>query len=95
MLTRSNDLDFHGRRREGGNLLLHPVRDAGIHGGAAGHDNITVEILSDIEIAFHDGIIGRFVDTDSFLTKKRRLEECLRSPESAKLPWLSRKLPKE
>ena len=44
-LGRSDDLDLHGGRSQGGNLLLHAVSDAGVHGGATGKDRVGVEIL--------------------------------------------------
>ena len=44
-LGRRDDLDLHGRRRQGGDLLLHTIGDAGVHGGAAGEDCVSVEIL--------------------------------------------------
>ena len=34
-LRRSHNLDLHGVGGEGGHLLLHPVGNAGVHGGAA------------------------------------------------------------
>ena len=33
-LGRSDDLDLHGGRSQGGDLLLHAVSDTGVHGGA-------------------------------------------------------------
>lgn len=35
-LGRRDDFDFHGGRRQGGDLLLHTVGDAGVHGGTWG-----------------------------------------------------------
>lgn len=34
-LWRRDDLDLHGGRRQRRDLLLHPVGDAGVHGGAS------------------------------------------------------------
>merc|ERR1712206_70566 len=53
-LWRSNDLDLHCAGGEGGDLLLHPVGDAGVHGGAAGEDGVGVQVLPDIDVALHD-----------------------------------------
>ena len=39
------------------------------------HDNVSVEILSDIDVALHDGVEGGDVDTAALKTQDRRLEE--------------------
>ena len=44
-LGRSDDLDLHGGRSQGGDLLLHTIGDTGVHGGATGEDGVGVEIL--------------------------------------------------
>ena len=44
-LGRSDDLDLHGGRSQGGDLLLHTIGDTGVHGGATGKDGVGVEIL--------------------------------------------------
>lgn len=46
------------------------------------HDNVAVEILSDIDITLHDGVEGGDMDTTALKTQDRRLEESLRSTES-------------
>ena len=33
-LGRSDDLDLHGGRSQGGDFLLHTIGDTGVHGGA-------------------------------------------------------------
>ena len=48
----SNDLSLHGAGGEGNNFLLHPVSNAGIHGGASGQDNVGIKVLPDVNIAF-------------------------------------------
>jgi len=62
-LRGGDDLDLHGGRRERGELLLHAVRNAGEHGGATGQDGVAVEILADIDVALHDGVVGGLMDT--------------------------------
>merc|ERR1719495_186050 len=57
-LGRSDDLDLHGGRSHGGDLLLHTISDTGVHGGATGEDGVGVEILTDINVALHDGVEG-------------------------------------
>ena len=69
-----NDLDFHGGWSQVGDLLLHAVGNARVHGGATGHDNIAVEVFPDVNIAFHDGVVGGLVDTGSLHTQEGRWE---------------------
>ena len=76
-----NCLDLHGGGGEVGDLLLHPVGDAGVHGGPSGEDNVGVEVLPDVHVALHDGVVGGLVDTSSLHTKEGRLEKSLRAPE--------------
>jgi len=77
----SNNLDLHGRGSQGGDLLLHAVVDAGVHGGSTGEDGVSVEILADINVALHDGVVGGLVDTGRLHSEEGRLEEGLRAPE--------------
>jgi len=81
-LRGSNDLDLHGLGGEGGDLLLHAVVDSGVHGGSSGKDGVSVEILTDIDIALHDGVVGGLVDTSGFHSEEGRLEEGLGAPET-------------
>jgi hypothetical protein len=46
------------------------------------HDNVTVEILTDVDITLHDGVESGDVDTAAFQTQNARLEESLRSTET-------------
>ena len=46
------------------------------------HDNVAVEILTDIDIALHDGVEGSDVDTAGLKTKDGGLEEGLRGTET-------------
>lgn len=46
------------------------------------HDNVSVQILTDIDIALHDGVVGGDVDTTALKTQDRGLEESLRSTEA-------------
>ena len=89
----SNDLNFHGRGSKSSDLLLHPVRNTRIHCGTTGlslarqlrrvyHNNVTVKILADINVALHDGVVCGLVDTGSFLTEDRGLEQSFRGTET-------------
>merc|ERR1712117_670006 len=78
----SNDLDLDGGRSKGGDLLLHTVSNTGVHGGASRHDGVGVEILTDVNIALHDGVVGGLVDAAGFHSEEGRLEESLRAAET-------------
>merc|ERR1712149_153855 len=80
-LGRSNDLDLDGGGSQGGDLLLHPVSDTGAHGGATGHDGVGVQVLPDVNIALHDGVVGGLVDPAGLHSEEGRLEEGLRGTE--------------
>src|SRR3989338_8358095 len=79
-LWRSNDLDRG--RSEGSELLLHAVSNTGEHGSTTGEDDVSVEILTDIDITLHDGVVGGLVDTSGLHTEERGLEEGLRATET-------------
>ena len=81
-LRGGDDLDLDGGGGEGGDLLLHPVGDTGIHGGAAGHDGVGVQVLPDINIALHDGVVGGLVDAAGLHAQEGGLEEGLGAPEA-------------
>merc|ERR1712018_1108866 len=53
-----DDLDLDGGWSQGGDLLLHPVSDTGVHGGASGHDGVGVQVLPNVHVALHDGVVG-------------------------------------
>ena len=46
----------------GGDLPLHAVSNTGVHGGAPGHDVVGVQVLPDVNVALHDGVVGGLVD---------------------------------
>jgi len=74
-LRGGNNFDLHGRRGEVDQLLLHTVGNTGEHSGTSGKDDVTIEILTDVDITFHDGVIGTFMDTRRFTSQKGGLEE--------------------
>merc|ERR1712088_643709 len=78
---RSNDLDLDGGWGKSGDLPLHSVSNTGVHGGASGHDGVGVQVLPDINIALHDGVVGGLVDSASLHTQEAGLEEGLGAPE--------------
>ena len=81
-LGRSDDLDLHGGRSQGGDLLLHTIGDTGVHGGAAGEDGVGVEIFTDVDVALHDGVEAALVNADDFHTQEGRLEDGLGAAET-------------
>eukprot|EP00916_Digyalum_oweni_P009767 GHVL01016466.1.p2 GENE.GHVL01016466.1~~GHVL01016466.1.p2 ORF type:complete len:158 (+),score=20.68 GHVL01016466.1:765-1238(+) len=78
----SDDLDLHGAGSQGSDLLLHSVGDTGEHGGASGQHGVGVQVLTDVHVALHDGVVGGLVDTGRFHTQEGRLEERLGAPEA-------------
>merc|ERR1711920_868140 len=77
----SDDLDLDGGGSKGGDLLLHPVSNTRVHGGASRHDGVGVQVLPDVNIALHDGVVGGLVDATGLHAKEGRLEESLGAPE--------------
>merc|ERR1712117_185425 len=80
-LRGSNDLDLDGGGSKGSDLLLHTVSNTRVHGGATRHDSVGVQVLPDVNIALHDGVVGSLVDTAGLHAKEGRLEEGLRGTE--------------
>merc|ERR1719384_1072065 len=81
-LRRRDDLDLHGWRRQSGDLLLHAVSDAGVHGGASGENGVGVQVLTNVYVTLHDGVVGGLVDTGGFHADEGGLEEGLGAAES-------------
>jgi hypothetical protein len=81
-LGRRDDLDLHRGRSEVGNLLLHAVGDARVHGGTAREHSVRVEILSDVDVALHDRVVRGLVDAYGLHTEEGRLEKRFRTSES-------------
>merc|ERR1719292_17392 len=77
----SDDLDLDGGGGKGGDLLLHTVSNTGVHGGASGHDGVGVQVLPDVNIALHYGVVGGLMETAGLHSKEGRLEESLGAPE--------------
>merc|ERR1719443_606589 len=77
----SQGSDLDGGGSQGSDLLLHPVSNSRVHGGATRHDGVGVQVLPDVNIALHDGVVGGLVDTAGLHTKEGRLEEGLRGTE--------------
>merc|ERR1712127_1012179 len=78
----SDDLDLDGGGSQGGDLLLHAVSNTGVHGGASRHDGVGVQVLPDINVALHDGVVGGLVDAAGLHSEEGRLEESLGATET-------------
>merc|ERR1719205_451091 len=65
-----------------GDLLLHTISNTRVHGGASGHDGVSVQVLPDVNIALHDGVVGGLVDSAGFHSQEGRLEEGLGGTET-------------
>merc|ERR1712055_727697 len=77
-----NDLDLHGGWGKGGDFLLHAIGNTWVHGGAAGEDVVGIEILTDVDVALHDGVVGGLVDTGGFHANEGWLEKGLGAAET-------------
>merc|ERR1719195_542779 len=65
----------------GSDLLLHPVSNTRVHGGATRHDSVGIQVLPDVNIALHDGVVGGLMDTAGLHAQEGWLEEGLRGTE--------------
>merc|ERR1712141_72843 len=79
---RSNDFDFHCGWSQCSDLLLHTISNAWIHGGSTRQDSVGIQVLTNINIALHDGIVGGFMDSTRFHSQERRLEKSFWATES-------------
>ena len=77
-----DDLDLHRAGRQRGDLLLHTVGDARVHGAAARQHRVGVQVLTDVHVALHDAVVGSLVDAAGFHAQEGRLEEGLRAAEA-------------
>lgn len=66
--TSQSYLNLHGAGGQSGDLLLHPVSDTRVHGGAARQHVVRVQVLADIDVALHDAVVRGFVDAGRFHT---------------------------
>jgi hypothetical protein len=77
-----NDLDLHGGRCKGRDFLLHTVGNTWKHGGSTGQDGVRVKVLTDIDVALHDGVVSALVDSGLFHSEEGRLEKCFWASKS-------------
>ena len=77
-----NDLDLHGWRSKGCDFLWKSFSDSLVHSGSSWHNDVGIQVLSNIDIAFHDWLEGQFVDTWVLLSGEGGLEQQFRASES-------------
>ena len=80
-LRRSNDLDLHGGRSKSCDLLLHAVGDAWEHGAASRQHGVGVQVLPDVNVALHDGVVAGLVDASRLHAEEGWLEQGLGAAE--------------
>merc|ERR1712241_88360 len=78
----SNNFDLDGGWSQGSDFFLHSVSNTWVHGGATRHDGVSVQVLTDVNIALHDGVVSGLMDTAGFHSQERGLEEGLWGTES-------------
>ena len=76
-----NNLDLHRGRSEGGDLLAQSLGDVREHSGTSRKADVSVQVLTDIDLALHDGVVGEDVDTLGFHADQVRLEKNLWASE--------------
>ena len=57
-----------------------PVCNSRVHGGASRKNSVGVQVLPDIDVALHDGVVGGLVDATGLHAQERGLEQGLRTP---------------
>merc|ERR1711879_344145 len=77
-----DDFNLNGRGSKGRDFLVQTLVNVGEHRGATGKDGVSVEVTTDIYVAFLDGVVSELVDTLRFLTDEGRLEQRFASSES-------------
>lgn len=84
---RGNHPNLHSTGSQSDHLLGQPFGDAWEHSTTARHHDISVEVFSDVNIAFHDGLVGDLVEAghlfgDFLFAKVGRLEKSLWTSEA-------------
>ena len=69
-------LDLHGAGGQSSDLLLHTVSDTGVHGGATGEHIVGVQILTDVNVALHDAVVGGLVNAGRLHTWSGEKHKC-------------------
>ena len=64
------------------NLLLHTISNSWEHGSTSRENSVGIQVLSDVNITFHDGLVGGLVDSSTFHSDESWLEENFWATES-------------
>ena len=67
-----DDLDLHGCWGKGSDFLLHPVSDTWVHGGATRQYVVGVQVLPDVDVTLHDGVVAGLMDTSRLHTWEQK-----------------------
>jgi len=78
----SNDLDFDRGWSQSRDFLLHTISNTWVHRGTAGQDGVGVQVLTDVDVALHDGVVHGLVNAARFHSQEGRLEEGFWATES-------------
>lgn len=83
-LTLEPYLDLHCAGGQGCDLLLHAVSNTWVHGGTPRHDVVGIQVLPDVNVAFHDAVVSCLMDPSGLHTwgqkkSRRELSELSRS----------------
>ena len=58
MVREKHPCYLHAARAQAGQLLLHAISDAGVHGSATGENDVSVvEVATDVQVALEDGVV--------------------------------------
>ena len=71
----SNNLDFHGGWCQSSDLLGQTVGDTAEHSSTTRKNNVCVQVFTDINITFHDGLEHSVMDTFGFFSDQCWLEK--------------------
>merc|ERR1712119_216428 len=63
-------------------FLLHSVSNTWVHGGTTGEDVVTVQVLTDVNVALHHTVVCGLMDTGGFHSNEGWLEEGFWATES-------------
>ena len=55
-------------------ILMVAVSNARIHDGTSGHGGVGIQVLPDVNIALHDGVVGGLVDAAGLHSQEAGLE---------------------
>ena len=62
-LLQFSHLDLHGAWGESCDLLLHAVSNTRVHGGTTRQHIVGIQVLANINVTFHDAVVGGLMDT--------------------------------